>query len=528
MPKQGPTARRATLAASAALALAALAGCALTPPGPAPVPAAPAAWSAPAPAHGGDPVRLTHWWSQFDDPLLAQLIDASQRHNGDLAQAAARIAEAAAAARIAGSRGLPALDAAAGATRAAVEVPGPGALATTGSLGLDLLWEIDVFGVTRQRAAAARARTEAAAAEWHDLRVALAAETALHYVELRTCEALVDVYAQDSISQKRTAELTQIKAQAGFESPANAALAGASAADASNRLIGQRAECDLRIKSLTALSAIDEADLRARLAPRRAQLPQPAQFAVDAVPARTLAQRPDLRALERQVLAASGEVGAAQADRYPRLSLAGTIAAVSARGGGTVSGSNWSIGPALSLPLFDAHRRAAAVDVAMARYLESRARYEQRAREAVREVEQALVQLDAAGRREADAHIAAQGFRRFFEAAQARHEVGAGSLLDLESARRHALAAAAALAAVQRERVAAWVTLYRAVGGGWTLADDDEAGAAAAPAAAGAAVQPDARSLDRDAAAHTAPDAGRPAWRNAAAGAAPDRDPTSR
>jgi outer membrane protein TolC len=195
-----------------------------------------------------------------------------------------------------------------------------------------------------------------------------------------------------------------------------------------------------------------------------------------------LMQRPDLVALERNVLAASGEVGAAQADRYPRISLAGSISVAHASGGGSsLSGTNWSIGPALSLPLFDAGRRAATVDAAQARYVEARARYEQRARDAVREVEQAMVRLDAASRREADALVAARGYRRYFEAAQARYDVGAESLLDLESARRNSLLAAASLVGVQRERVAAWVTLYRAVGGGWTV--DQPAASTAQPAA---------------------------------------------
>jgi NodT family efflux transporter outer membrane factor (OMF) lipoprotein len=447
----------------------ALSGCALTPPGPAPAPALPPAWSAALPAaHGGSTAQLAQWWSQFDDPLLPQLVEATQRSNGDLAQAVARIDEARANARIAGSGAWPALDANASATRARTEVPAPTTTLTTNSAGLDARWEIDLFGVTRNSAAAARARVDAAAAGWHDLRVSLAAETAATYVNLRACEALVDVYAQDAASQQRTADLTRVKADAGLESPANSALASASAADASNRLIGQRADCDALVKSLVALTGLGESELRGRLDARRAQLPQPAQFTVEAVPAQMLMQRPDLVALERAALAASGDVGAAMADRWPRLSLAGTIALASARGsGGTVDGSNWSVGPALSLPLFDAGRRAAAVDAAQARYAAARASYEQRARDAVREVEQALVRLDAANRREADAQVAAQGFRRYFDAAQARFDAGSQSLLDLESARRNALQAAAALIGVQRERVAAWVTLYRAVGGGW-------------------------------------------------------------
>ena len=175
---------------------------------------------------------------------------------------------------------------------------------------------------------------------------------------------------------------------------------------------------------------------------------------IEALPAKWLEQRPDLAALERQVLAASGDVGAAQGDRYPRVSLSGTVSRVSANlSGGTVSGTTWSVGPAVSLPLFDAGRRAAVVDSAQARYTEARARYEQRARVAVREVEEALVRLDGAARRENDARTAAAGYREFMESAQARWDAGAGSLLDLEEARRNALLSAAVLVGVQRERV---------------------------------------------------------------------------
>lgn len=457
-----------------ALALS-MSGCALTPPGPPPAPTAPAAWLAPQPQTEGAQrtQALAQWWSQFNDPLLPELVNAAQRSHGSLAQAAARIAQARAAARAVASRAWPSLDGAARATRSAAEVPAVQSAATTTGVGLDMLWEIDLFGVTRNTAAAAQARAEGAELAWHDLRVSLAADTASTYLGYRACEALVDVYTQDAASQGRAAELVGIKAKAGLDSPANAALASASAADARNRLVAQRAECDAQVKALVALTALPEPELRTRLAAQRARLPQPAAFTVEALPARLLMQRPDLAELEREVRAASGEVGAAQADRYPRLALAGTISVLNLQSGSTgLSGSNWSIGPALSLPLFDAGRRAAQVDVARARYDEALARYTQRARDAVREVEEALVRLDAATRREADAVAAAEGFRLYFAAAQARFDVGAESLLDLESARRNALLAAATLVGVQRERVAAWITLYRAVGGGWQPASD--------------------------------------------------------
>lgn len=450
-----------------ALLAAALVGCALTPPGPAPAPRLPGSWSAPLP-HGGEQTQLEQWWSQFDDPDLSHLIDAAQREHGSLTQAAARIAEARATLRASGGAAWPQIGAAASANRSKSLAAVPATLLTTTSVGLDALWEIDLFGVTRNQVAAARARADGAVTAWHNARVSLAAEVAATYVSYRACEALVRVYEEDSRSQSRTAGLTRLKVETGFETPANGSLANASAADAASRRAAQQTECEVLIKGLVALTALEEPALRTRLAERSARIAQPVGFVVAELPAQWLAQRPDLAGLEYEVAAAAAEVGAAQAERYPRLSLSGTIAAATLGfAGASISGTTWSIGPALSLPLFDGGRRAANVDASGARYEQARAAYTQRVREAVREVEEALVRLDSATRREADARRAAQGYREFFGAAQARWDIGVGSLLDLEDARRLALAADAGVINLQRERVVAWIALYKAVGGGW-------------------------------------------------------------
>ena len=122
----------------------------------------------------------------------------------------------------------------------------------------------------------------------------------------------------------------------------------------------------------------------------------------------------------------------------------------------------------LTLPVFDAGRRAAQVDAAQALYDEALANYVGQARQAVREVEQALVRLNSASTRENDAQRAADGYDTAFRAADQRWRVGAGSLLDVEVARRLAVVSRTQLIAVQRERIAAWISLYRAAGGGWS------------------------------------------------------------
>jgi outer membrane protein TolC len=122
---------------------------------------------------------------------------------------------------------------------------------------------------------------------------------------------------------------------------------------------------------------------------------------------------------------------------------------------------------ALTLPLFDGGRRAANVGAAYARYEEAAATYRARVRQAVREVEEALVNLHSTGARSQDVLTAAEGYRASFNATESRYRNGLASLVELEETRRTLLAAETAVAGLDRERRAAWVALYRAAGGGW-------------------------------------------------------------
>ncbi len=456
---------------AAALAIA-LAGCATTP-GTPPLPqVASPSWSAPLP-HEGSPEALAGWWARFDDPALAALIESAQRDSPTLEQAAQRILEARAGARMAGAARWPSLDARATSTRGntLLIAAGSASPSTMSSATLDSAWEIDLFGAVRNQAAAARARAEGAESQWHAARVSLAAEVADAYTGVRACEALLDIEEAQSQSLVRSAELTRQKVEAGFESPGNGALARASAAESRARAVSQRADCDAATQLLAMLCAMPESRLRPLLAAGRARLPEPAAFEVPSIPAQVLSQRPDLAAAEQAIAAAAADLGVAEADRFPRVSLAGSIGRTALRiGGDTLSGNSWSLGPTLLLPLFDGGRRGAAVDAARARMHAARADWQARALAAVREVEEALVRLDAAGERMDDVHRAVDGYETFLAAATTQWEVGVGSLLDLEQARRNVRAARAALVQTRRERVASWLALYKAVGGGWQAA----------------------------------------------------------
>lgn len=502
-----------TLRVAVACAMAAgLSACAVKAPAPQVDAQAPAQWQAPLP-HNGSRANLATWWRQQTDTLLAELIDAAQAVSPTVSSAASRIAQSRADQVAAGAALVPNVDAAGSISRANQQSLTP--MGTTSQAALQASWEIDLFGANRAARDAAQARYQSAQAGWHDARVSVAAETANQYFALRACQQLLDVARQDAASRADTARLTELSAGAGFESPANLALARASAADGNSRYLAQRANCDVNVKALVALTAMQEPELRRRLAADAnagagvanasgaastavdtasvagagagagvvaaagantggsggASVPatMPA-FGVTELPAQTLAQRPDVFTAEREVAAASAEVGSARAQRYPRLTISGAVGIANFHSGGVNTKTDtWTIGPvSVSVPIFDAGRRRANEDAAGARYDAAVVSYRATVRQAVSEVEQAMVNLDSTAQRTLDAGTATQGYRTNFNAVEQRYKNGMASLFELEDARRTRLAAEQNQVTLARERNAAWVALYRAAGGGWT------------------------------------------------------------
>lgn len=471
--------RLASLVAATGLGLLAT-GCAL-PPSPSPGEAlaastVPPAWNAPLP-HGGNPATLAHWWQSLGDPVLLELIEAAQGVSPTLASATSRLAQSRAARATVGAANRPTLNAALSAQRG-VNSASP-TVATAVQANLEASWEIDLFGANRATASAAQARLQGTAALWHEARVSVAADTANLYFSWRSCQQVLAVLQSDSSSRLATARLSALSAQAGFTAPATSALAQASAAEGRARSARQASQCDSALKALVALTAIAEPALRQRLqdspaagpqAPSAADRAAAAMPGVASVPAAVLSQRPDLYTAQREVAAASADLGAAQAQRYPRLSLNGQIGTLSySSQGNTTDLSTWSIGPVtLSLPIFDGGRRSANVQAAQARYTEAEALYRAKVRQAVREVEDALLGLSSTEAQKLDAVAAAAGYAASFHATQARQQAGSAGLPELEDARRTLLAAQTSLLQLDLQRTQAWIALYRALGGGWT------------------------------------------------------------
>jgi outer membrane protein, multidrug efflux system len=426
-------------------------------------------WVASTPSpHNADPKALIAWWVQLNDQALVDLIAKAQEHSVTVTQAELRLVQARNGLAQVDASLLPNASIGLSQTRSAFSFGGPAVIRSQTQIPFTAGWEVDLFGRGKRESESALAKLKARNADWHDARVSMAAETANLYVQYRFCEQQALVLAADSQSRTETFRLTDLAAKAGFQPPATVAVLRASAADANRRLIVQKSECALSLKSLVALTAIEEPELQKKLSVGSARLPVLKSFDISAVPAQALAQRPDMLAVEFDLAAASADIGAAQAAKYPRLSLLGSITPVRfASGGSSITANTWSIGPSLSLPLFDGGAKESNFELAKQSYAIAERLYRAKVRQAVKEVEESLVRIQVTSDRQADTDVAAKGFKEALGAAQSKWKVGIGNLLELEDARRQSLAADVELGILKRDQLLAWIGLYRAVGGGW-------------------------------------------------------------
>jgi outer membrane protein, multidrug efflux system len=430
------------------------------------------AWQAPMP-HGGDLAQLQNWWAQWNDPVLTKLQALAQSESMSLAQAAAKIDQARAQLQVAGTSVLPSVDLNNSLRRSALGVPPFGAPRTQLSTSLDASWELDLFGAVARGQEAAASRLSARQLDWHEARVSLASEVANYYVNYYQCIESSAALAEDVAALANTVSLTEQKVKVGLTAPADAALLRASLANGRNQLISQQGECKLVLKALGFLTAVKESSLLDLMAkPPSAPQANAPSFYVATLPAQTLAQRADLASLERELAALAAEVGVAEANRKPRLSFSGNIGWGALRfggpnGGETGTGVAWGFGPALNLPIFDAGRRKANAEAAMARYAELSVQYQSKARLAVREAEEAMLRLHAAVQKQTQAEAAIKDFQAYLAAAETRYRVGVGNLIELQDARRQTIAAQLNLIQLRRDRNLQWIALYKALGGGW-------------------------------------------------------------
>lgn len=454
---------------AALLAASLLSACAVTVPPPPEVPATPTTWHAPTLPHAGNSTDLAQWWARLGDPVLTDWQARAQAQSPSLAEARARVFQARAQLRGEQNASGPQVAAVASASRG-VQLGQP--LASTLGAGVQASWALDLWGGAQAGVNAAQAQQDAAGAGWHEARVLVAFELAGLYYGQRLCRVQLQVTQDDRDSRAVTARATAQSEGAGLTAPAVAALARASAAEAVSRFQQQLQVCEQQIKSLVALTGLAEPELRAQLAQAPA-LPAgsalDAMFSVVAVPAEALRQRPDVFRAQRALVAAAESVGVARSALLPSLNLSGNLLVGRGRSGGLDATFNtWSVGPfTLSLPLTGRGALQAGVDSAQAGYESAGVAYAATLRNAIAEVERALVALAALREQHSSNAIALAGYTQSLAGTEARYRVGFASLSELEEARRLQLNAQSSAVALQQNRIQAWIDLYLALGGGF-------------------------------------------------------------
>ena len=419
----------------------------------------------PAAETSGEASSTTPWWTELSDPVLDNLVDQAFQTSPTLEAAVSRVTQSRSLYAQANGAAFPNVDAGAGAQNGKSGSTG----SSLGWLSTNASWEIDLFGAVRRGREGAQARAEAQQATLADVRVSLAADVTDAYLSYRACQSSVELSEEDVTSREATEKLTAASVKEGFTAPYQAIRSQASVAEAKTQLASTRAYCERQENLLTRLTGVPRPGLMKMLADKPTgldRLPAPRHFSV-AIPSQALTRRPDILAAERRLAAASADIGLAEADRLPRLSLSGALGYSTSHssGSGTLSFGTWSFGPSLSLPIFDAGRRQAAVELEKSKYEEALADFKARTRSAIQEVEDALTRYAAAHERTESARLSASQYQSFFDSVNIRYREGASNLLELEDARRTMLSSQLTLLNVQQERLQAWVALNRATGG---------------------------------------------------------------
>ncbi len=471
-----PFARRARALVPTALALA-LAACAVGPDHvrpDLPLPARFDAVQAPPSALQATPDANAPFWEAFDDPVLSRVVDDALAANHDLRIALSRYDRANALLRGAKFDRFPTLTASATASdgRSSADqlpgVPREGRDAESYEASAVASWELDLFGRVRRSVESQGAEAAASAADLEALQVAIIGEVVGGYVDLRGLQARLAVARDNADNQRETLRLVDARLDAGRGTEFDTSRTRAQLESTLARVPALEAAEAVQMHRLAVLTGQAPEALGGILSEARPLPALPARFD-PGTPGELVRRRPDVRAAEQRLHAATARIGVATADLFPRFTLGGLIgsqaidsSALFERASETrlvALGIDWSF-----LDVGRVHARIAAADADAEGEL---ARYQQTVLRALEDTENALVRYARA--RDEDAHLtqAAADSARAAELARVRFDAGAADLFEVLDAERSRLQAEDALADVRTRSVGGAVAVYRALAGGW-------------------------------------------------------------
>ncbi len=461
-------------------ATAALAGCTVGPdyrPNSAADLGVPDGYSVPAQQ---SPEDLTRWWSNFDDPVLGQLVEQSRLANPDIAQAIARLRQAREALVQNRASLLPTLSGSAGYQRnenlrgggRSFTLP-DGTVVDTGgggtnsfSAGLSASYQVGLFGEIRRTVEASRAQYEASGFDYATVLLTVESEVARNYVLARAYQAqLANARASLGI-QDNNLEIAGFRVQAGLVSSVDVEQARSQRAQTAATVPQIEQQYAASVARLGVLTGQAPSALRGALAAAKPIPKGPATVGVG-IPADTLRRRPDVRSAERALAAATAQIGVAKARLYPALAITGNINTNATSIGNIGDAITGGLFAGLTQAIFNGGRLRSQVRASEAATDAALATYRGTVLTALEDVENAIVALDTARQRETQFRIAYDAASASAILARSQYRSGLTDFTTLNQQEAALLSAQNGLVQARSDQATALIALYNALGGGW-------------------------------------------------------------
>lgn len=424
-------------------------------------------------------VAMAAWWTAFNDKRLNGLVEQGLDQNLDVLQALERISAAEASVIVAGAGGLPSLGLSGDESLSKSKGTGDyGARTTdttsTASGGLSVSWLMDLFGQYRRAKEGATASLDAAYASADVAKLSYLSDLVTSYINARYYQERIAIARKNLASRRETLDLTKLQLEAGAasrldvvqsEGLVNSTLADLPGLETSFRRSAHHIATLLGLPASTLIADLQKG------------APQPlARRSINAgVPADLIRNRPDIRKAERELAAAVAEIGVAEAQLYPSITLGGSISPswISTK---SLAGSltSWSFGPSLTLPILDGGRLKANVNIAESSARGAYLAWKASVLNAVEEVENALAAVNRDSRTVSALTATVRSYEEALSLSTASYKDGASSLLDVLDAQRSVSTAQASLAQAVQQMAADYVALNVAIGGGYAF--DKKAG----------------------------------------------------
>jgi multidrug efflux system outer membrane protein len=436
----------------------------------------PTGWKAGSPWKEGQPRDAEikqEFWKVFDDPVLDGLEREATTNSPDVVAAFERVEQARAVARISRADLFPVLTFDPNANRTRYSLgrsvqPDSTVLGYTGNqyyLPLDLSYEVDLWGRVRRSFRAAREQAQASAADYQNILLSLQAHVAQTYFNIRSVDLDRHVVAETIELRKKNLSLVESLHQGGADSALDVAQAETELASAQADFVGLNLN---RAQLENALGALCGQTSSSFSLAETDRIYQPPVIPV-ALPADLLERRPDVAEAERNMAAASEGIGVAKAAYFPSIQLTGSAGteSVSLKDIFNWEDRAWSLGPNISLPLFEGGRIKAGVQSAKAAYLAAVAQYRSQVLVSFHEVEDGLIGLRLLKDQFEAQTRAVEGARKGADLSRARYKEGLASYIEVVIADRTMLENEITAYELNGQRLVTTVLLIKALGGGW-------------------------------------------------------------